>query len=141
MLLFYEIRQGALQSPDSANTEWQHGGFYSMSVEKAMDAYTREKLNCAQSVLRGFQEQFQVEEERIAKARSWGGGRAENGLCGALHAARILGGAEDVQERFRERFIESAGSDRCREIRSLRRLSCKECVELAARLLEEESAN
>ncbi len=111
-----------------------------MSLEKARDAYTREKLNCAQSVLRGFQEQFQVEEERITEARSWGGGRAENGLCGALHAARILGGAEDVKERFRERFIESAGSDRCREIRSLRRLSCKECVELAARLLEEESA-
>lgn len=108
-----------------------------MSVEKARDAYTREKLNCAQSILRGFQERFQVGEERIAEARTWGGGRAENGLCGALHAARVLGGAEEVKERFRERFIESAGSDRCREIRSLKRLSCGECVELAARLLEE----
>lgn len=109
-----------------------------MSVEKARNAYTGEKLNCAQSVLRGFQERFQLGEERIAEARSWGGGRAENGLCGALYAARILGAASGAEERIRERFAAAAGSDRCREIRGLKRLSCGECVELAARLLEEE---
>lgn len=110
-----------------------------MSIEKAREAYTQEKLNCAQSVLRGFQAQFQIGEERIAEAKAWGGGRAENGYCGALHAARLLGAADETKSRIHSRFVESAGSDRCREIRGLKRLSCKECVELAAQLLQEET--
>lgn len=110
-----------------------------MSVEKARKAYTEEKLNCAQSVLRGFQEPFRLGEERIAEAKAWGGGRAENGFCGALYAARTLCAAPDAKERIHGRFVEAAGSDRCREIRALKRLSCKECVELAARLVEEKS--
>ncbi len=106
-----------------------------MSVQKALKAYQEEKMNCAQSILRGFQESFNVPEEKIAEAGKWGGGRAESGLCGALHSACHLTSDEKIKEALHERFLSEAGSDRCREIRKLGRLSCGECVALAATVL------
>ena len=111
-----------------------------MPVVKAMQAYKQEKLNCAQSVLRGFQEHLSVDEDQIAAAKQLGGGRAENGCCGALYAAWLLIREEEAKESIRLRFIAEAGSDKCREIRKLGRLSCGECVELAAGLLLEKLA-
>lgn len=110
-----------------------------MSVEKTLKAYKEEKINCAQSVLRGFQESFQVPEETIAEAKKWGGGRADGGLCGALHSACQLAADDCTRQALHERFLASAGSDRCREIRKLGRLSCGECVALAATVLQEET--
>lgn len=110
-----------------------------MSVEKTLKAYREEKMNCAQSILRGFRESFQVPEETIAEAKKWGGGRAEGGLCGALHSACRLTSDENVRETLHERFRSEAGSDRCREIRKLGRLSCGECVALAATVLQEKT--
>ena len=108
-----------------------------MSVAKAIRAYTRENLNCAQSVLRAFQEDFEIEDECIAAAAKLGGGRAGNGLCGALHAAERLSPDAEVKAAIHQRFATAAGSDKCREIRKLGRLSCGECVETAAGLLAE----
>ena len=107
-----------------------------MSVVKAMRAYQEEKLNCAQSVLRGFQERYAIQEEQITAAKQLGGGKAENGLCGALYAASLL--ADDtLKKKLNEHFIVEAGSDKCREIRACGKLSCGECVELAARVLHD----
>lgn len=111
-----------------------------MPVTKAMKAYTQEKLNCAQSVLRGFQEHLKLDEDQIVDARQWGGGRAENGCCGALYAAGLLIREKEAKDSIHRRFVATAGSDRCREIRQLGRLSCGECVELAAGLLAEKLA-
>lgn len=106
-----------------------------MSVEKTLKAYKEEKMNCAQSILRGFQEQFNVPEEKIAEAGNWGGGRAEGGLCGALHSACRLTSDENVRQTLHECFLSEAGAERCRDIRKLGRLSCGGCVELAAKVL------
>lgn len=108
-----------------------------MSVAKAIKAYNSEKLNCAQSVLRAFQEDFEIEDGCIADAAKLGGGRAGNGLCGALHAAECLSPDEEAKVSIHQRFASEAGSDRCRKIRKLGRLSCGECVETAAGLLTE----
>lgn len=108
-----------------------------MSVAKAIKAYNSEKLNCAQSVLRAFQEDFELEDECIAAAAKLGGGRAGNGLCGALHAAEHLSPDAEVKAAIHQRFASAAGSDKCRKIRKLGRLSCGECVEMAAGLLVE----
>jgi len=110
-----------------------------MPIERAKEAYAQERLNCAQSVLRGFQELHGISEEEIAEAKKLGGGRAENGCCGALHAACLLASDSGTKERIRTRFASVAGADKCREIRSMGQLSCGGCVELAARLLAEES--
>ncbi len=108
-----------------------------MPVERAMTAYTQERLNCAQSVLRGFQHRHTISEEQIVDARRHGGGRAEEGMCGALYAALSLVDDPPVRERVRADFTKSVGSEKCREIKRDMRIPCHECVRLAASLLAE----
>ncbi|MFO7534111.1 MAG: C-GCAxxG-C-C family (seleno)protein [Kiritimatiellia bacterium] len=108
-----------------------------MPVERALSAYQKERLNCAQSVLRAFQPHRNIPEEDILKAKIHGGGRAEAGLCGALHAALQLVDKPDVRQNVRDAFVASAGSDKCREIRRAARIPCVECVRIAASLLVE----
>ena len=108
-----------------------------MSIERAMTAYTQERLNCAQSVLRGFQHQHNLSEEQIVEVRRHGGGRAEEGMCGALYAALSLASDLPVRGRVRAAFAKSAGSEKCQEIKQVTRVPCHECVRLAASLLAE----
>ncbi|MBO5959262.1 MAG: hypothetical protein J6Q65_03980, partial [Lentisphaeria bacterium] len=64
-----------------------------------------------------------------------GGGRAEGGRCGALHAALLLV-PEEKRRELAERFRAEAGSELCREIKATG-FPCVKCVEIAARLAEE----
>lgn len=103
-----------------------------MKVRKAKELFHgEEKYNCAQAVLAAFD----ASEEHIADAKKCGGGRAPEGLCGALHSFRILAGEEAFAEHADE-FREKAGGLTCREVRPLGKLSCRECVGLAAELLQ-----
>lgn len=106
-----------------------------MPIVKSLSAYRNEKKNCAQSILVGFRDACGVPDTDIDAARSAGGGRAEGGLCGALYAALQLSGENETKETLQQQFIEKAGSERCRDIRQLKKLSCEECVKLAATVL------
>jgi hypothetical protein len=106
-----------------------------MPIEKTLQAYKNEKLNCAQSILRGFQDKKAVAEDKILAARALGGGRAPEGLCGALYAAMELAKSPDSSKTLADAFIQNAGSDKCREIRKLGKLTCEGCVRLAAEQL------
>ncbi len=86
--------------------------------------------NCAQSVALGANRPILAEE-----LRSCGGGRAPEGICGALHAALLLAPAEK-REEIREAFRARAGALTCREIKGEAKTPCLSCVELAAELLE-----
>lgn len=104
-------------------------------IEKTLKAYKEEKLNCAQSVLRGYQELYDVSDERILNAKQHGGGRAPEGLCGALHSALELVNDDSKAALLKEKFLNDAGALKCSEIRALKKLSCAGCVQLAAELL------
>ena len=93
-----------------------------------------ERYNCAQAVLAAFDE----EHEKLAGAQSYGGGRAPDGLCGALHSAKELLG-EEKHARVEEKFSEAAGALHCREVRALGKMSCAECVAFAASKVEKHS--
>ncbi len=108
-----------------------------MPVERAINAYKKERLNCAQSVFRAFQPRRNIPEEDILQARNLGGGRAEAGLCGALYAALQLADEPLVRQKVREEFVAQAGSDKCREIRRSAYIPCVECVRIATHLLVE----
>lgn len=108
-----------------------------MPVERALTAYRKERLNCAQSVLRAFQPHPKIRDEDVLEAKHHGGGRADQGLCGALHAALKLTDDPAGRQHLRDAFITEAGSDKCREIRRAGRIPCSECVRLSARLLVE----
>lgn len=93
-----------------------------------------ENLNCAQAVLKGFQEEFDISNQEIEDCRAWGGGRAEGGICGALFAAErllIQIGKESVVEEFRTK----AGGLLCSELKG-KKFTCAEYVRMADELVE-----
>ena len=106
-----------------------------MPVERALIAFRTRKKNCAQSVLFGFQELLAIPDADIEAARKLGHGRAEEGRCGALHAALQLSQNSMTKEQLKQVFKNTAGSEHCREIRAGRQSTCDACVELAAAIL------
>lgn len=117
-----------------------------MSAAKAVEHYMgmngRKRLNCAQSVVAGLAGEDPTFNDTISSFASCGGGKAPEGICGALHAARhLLGSDAETSRKCESEFILAAGSAKCREIRSLKKLSCRECVFKAAELVEKARKN
>ncbi len=110
-----------------------------MTIKAAVHSYTKERLNCAQSILKAFGHRKDMSRNEIDAAQAFGGGRAAGGVCGALHAALLLVDDPEKKRSLRESFAERAGSEKCREIRAKKIITCGQCVELAAELLEAES--
>ena len=93
-----------------------------------------EKLNCAQSVLKGYQREFNISDQEIEEYRAWGGGRVAGGTCGALFAAdRLLrqAGQESIEKEFRM----IVGHTCCQEIKQ-GGFPCVDCVRIADELVE-----
>ncbi|MFA5159466.1 MAG: C-GCAxxG-C-C family (seleno)protein [Candidatus Omnitrophota bacterium] len=96
------------------------------------------RLNCAQSVAETFREQFPLEEKITMLLSACGGGMAPEGYCGAFYAAKCL-----LDRHFPNRtqagmaqLHSVAGSLKCREIKTLKKLLCVGCVEKAAEVVE-----
>lgn len=94
----------------------------------------KDGFNCAQAVLKTFQDISGMTNDEIASYSNKGGGRAPDGDCGALFAAKVLLQNPDFDVVLDDAFNKVAGSRECRSIRKEKRLSCGDCVELAARL-------
>ncbi len=107
-----------------------------MPVTRALKAFREERLNCAQSVLKAYKDRHGVSDEQILQAKADGGGRAVDGMCGALYAAVVLAGSEDDKSRICAEFEQVAGARRCRDIKSGSGYPCDKCVELAAELVD-----
>ena len=103
--------------------------------ETAMAYHRQRRGNCAQSVVHAWDEKHPDRQAGVAAFAPCGGGRAPGGLCGALHAGCALAGdaAETIKREFSEK---SGGVLTCREVRAAKKLTCNECVGLAAELLE-----
>ena len=108
-----------------------------MTQKKASDYFHKEDgYNCAQAILKNFQSEHSISQERIDSYSAYGGGRAEDGLCGALYAAKTLLKDTKKTELLNKEFLKKSGSVKCREILKLKKLPCAECVDLAARIVE-----
>jgi len=97
-----------------------------------------ERLNCAQSVLHAWREVSGDTSIPLADLKPFGGGRAPDGLCGALHAACDI--APDRAEVLKQNFAAQLGSLYCRELRAAKVHPCETCVGHATELLEIQSA-
>ncbi len=106
-----------------------------MENKSAFEVYTTEKLNCAQSILKGHQNDFNVSEKMIDDFKAFGGGRAENNMCGALYAAVQLAESEEAKNHIISSFKEQTESTKCSKIRKAGNIPCKECVRIASELL------
>ena len=97
-------------------------------------------LNCAHAVGIAFGLIHPDDTNALREFRHYGYGKAANGDCGALHAARMVierHNPELVQD-LEERFAQVSGSAHCREIRRTHgRRRCDACVADAVRLLPE----
>lgn len=107
-------------------------------MKKTAGEYHRQRRgNCAQAVAHAWGTQHSGAQGLEDAFAGCGGGRAPGGLCGALHASCELAGAEAADAIKRQFAEKTGGLQTCRDIRSAKRVSCSECVELAAELLEE----
>ena len=87
--------------------------------------------------MKAFQLESGISEETIRTAAQQGGGKAPEGVCGALHAARVILETGPALAEVENDFSAKAGSKQCREIRKMRSLPCSGCVTLSAYLLEQ----
>jgi len=91
-------------------------------------------LNCAQAILKGFQQEFDITDQEIEEFRALGGGRAQDGLCGALYSAERLlsqAGRPGIREEFKSRV----GETHCLAIKTTK-FPCIDCVRIADELLD-----
>ena len=93
-----------------------------------------EGFNCAQAVFKTFQNEFGVTDAHITANKKNGGGRVQNNICGALFAAKEL--LPNQADKITELFNERAQFPTCREIKKLSQYPCRECVGLAAEIVE-----
>lgn len=114
-----------------------------MSAIQAKNNYTGQngckRMNCAQSVLSAFKEDFNIGEDMLEAFKSYGGGKAPNGLCGAFYAVKYIINKQQNHEKvaeLEEYFLKHAGALECSNIRGLRKLSCVGCVEKSSEFLE-----
>jgi len=114
-----------------------------MSAINAKNNYTGQggcqRMNCAQSVISAFKENFNIEDDVVETFNNYGGGRAPDGLCGALFAVKYIINKHQDKEKvaeLEEYFLEHAGALECKNIRGLKKLSCVGCVEKSSEFLE-----
>lgn len=87
-------------------------------------------VNCAQAVAIGT-----GHSELAEFMASAGGGKAPEGMCGALYSALQIV-PESRRETVRKIFVEKAGAADCITLKMRSRTSCVRCVDIAAELAE-----
>ncbi len=110
-----------------------------MKIKKAEKLFHGiEGYNCAQAIFKTFQDEFNIHDKLILDAKMNGGGRAEQGLCGALYAAQQI--IPDIKfiATINNNFIQNGGSLYCKEIKKNKKLPCRECVKLAAQCIQKQ---
>lgn len=110
--------------------------------DAALSYYMARRGNCAQSVASAWHEKTSRNAGLSDLLSGCGGGRAPEGVCGALHAAQVILGGEAASVIVADEFRKASGGYvRCRDIRSAGKLPCTGCVEVAAGLLEDLAVN
>ena len=105
-------------------------GVLSADLAEALYSQKPKKYNCAQAVVKTF-----GRDDLVETMKCCGGGRAPEGLCGALHAALLIL-SDEKQEVVKKEFQQATGDIQCRSIRQVGKTSCTEFVRIVAGVLE-----
>jgi hypothetical protein len=104
-----------------------------MEKPNALDFFRGEpRYNCAQAILKAYAPAVGAGESCLDRFAKFGSGRAPGGECGALFAAKAIVADSSAKKEIERAFVEIARTTKCREIRQGRRLSCEQCVQIAA---------
>ncbi len=88
--------------------------------------------NCAQAILKAYQKKFNIPENLIEEFKANGGGRAEDGICGALYSALYLMRQNPEElKAIQNKFIKQIGSPYCKTIKQNNNTPCLKCVNTA----------
>lgn len=113
-----------------------------MTILKAKNNYIGQggckRMNCSQSVADAFKEKFNLQDDFIDSLKSFGGGNAPLGVCGAFYAVKRILEEYDKEKttEFEQYFLEHARALKCTEIKGLKKISCVGCVEKSSEFLE-----
>ena len=108
-------------------------------AEISKNFHAEHRGNCAMSVAYGYARATGKSEAEAVEAaemfRNFGGGRAPEGTCGALYAAKMMqpDHAESLEDFFRRG---AKNCTKCKEIRPNVVIPCNRCVELAGEALD-----
>lgn len=94
------------------------------------------KHNCAQAIANKWKELFEDEETIVDQMKANGGGRAPEGLCGAIYAAMQAVPA-DKRDDLLKAFEQRVGQRNCLDIKKVAKVPCVTCINVADELLEE----
>jgi hypothetical protein len=114
------------------------GGSLEERILEKFGVRNSRRLNCAQFVAEILREQFPLDEQTVASFSSCGGGRAPEECCGAFYAAKLILERYSPQRtgEVMEQFRSFGGSLKCREIKALKKKSCRECIEKAVEIIK-----
>ena len=90
------------------------------------------RYNCAQAVLKAYALPIGLGNSCLERFSRFGNGRAPEGECGALFAAKALLQEPAAKQKTEEEFVHATGSKKCRDIRTSRNFTCEQCVQTAA---------
>jgi len=95
------------------------------------------RLSCALAIAEAFHEKHPLDPKHKELLKNCGGGKAPDGICGGIYAAKIIMDqyTPNKSDEALSKFASQTGSIKCSEIRSLKKLSCLNCVELSAEIV------
>ncbi len=103
------------------------------AAEKALSTFREPPYmyNCAQTICAAF-----GRDDLLEDMKTCGGGRAPEGMCGALYGAICV--APEKADMLKEAFTAKNGAWKCCDLKGgTPRVACQQCVSVAAQLLEE----
>ena len=89
--------------------------------------------NCAQAVAYRWREKY-TDTDIVEQMAACGGGRAPEGICGALHAAMLA--CPSHAAAIKEQFAQQCGATTCRLLKTVCKTPCPQCVATADALVE-----
>lgn len=93
------------------------------------------KHNCAQAVANKWRHLYSTPDTIVPLMQANGGGRAADGLCGALYAA--IEACPQHADEIKRLFEERAGALTCKAIKGEAKTPCPTCVDIADEILEQ----
>jgi len=99
------------------------------------------KLNCAQAIAEAFREEYGfITEETIKLFKKMGYGKAPNGECGMLYAAKYIfmeNSQPEKAKEFEKHFNEFAGTTKCKELIKKKIPFCAYCIGKTAKFIND----
>ena len=99
------------------------------------------RLNCAQAIAEAFREEYSFLTKDTVKAfKKMGYGKAPNGECGMLFAAKYIfekNGQPDKAAEFEKQFREFAGTTQCKELIKKKIPFCAQCINKTATFIDQ----